>query len=125
MTRAPTRAEVALRPVTDDDRSSLLAVYASTREEELAPVAWSAGRSAAFVAMQFDAQSAHYAQHYPGGPPTSSSSTASPPGRLLVARWPGEIRIVDIALLPGVPRPRRGAAAARRAPGRGGREGRT
>lgn len=93
-------AEVALRPVLDADEPFLLSVYASTREEELAPVPWSAEQKAAFVAMQFEAQSAHYAQHYTGMTSDVILVDGEPAGRLLVARWRDEIRIVDIALLP-------------------------
>jgi ribosomal protein S18 acetylase RimI-like enzyme len=92
--------QLALRPVDDDDAQFLLAVYASTREQELAPVPWSAEQKEAFVAMQFAAQSAHYAQHYAGMTSDVVLIDGARAGRLLVARWREEIRIVDIALLP-------------------------
>jgi ribosomal protein S18 acetylase RimI-like enzyme len=91
---------VALRPVRDGDREFLARVYASTREEELAPVPWTAEQKAAFLAQQFAAQSAHYAEHYEGMSSDVIMVDGEPAGRLLVARWPEEIRIVDIALLP-------------------------
>jgi ribosomal protein S18 acetylase RimI-like enzyme len=92
--------DVALRPVQPGDEPFLLSVYAGTREEELARVPWTAGQKAAFVAQQFAAQTSHYARHY-----TSMSSDVvlvdgAPAGRLLVARWTSEIRIVDVSLLP-------------------------
>jgi ribosomal protein S18 acetylase RimI-like enzyme len=90
---------VALRPVRGDDEPFLLSVYASTREEELAPVPWSDADKAAFVAMQFAAQSAHYAQHYTGMTSDVILVDGEQAGRLLVARWTHEIRIVDISLL--------------------------
>ena len=93
-------ADVALRPLTEADEPFALSVYASTREEELAPVPWSDEQKAAFVAMQFAAQSAHYAQHYTGMSSDVILVDGEPAGRLLVARWREEIRIVDIALLP-------------------------
>jgi ribosomal protein S18 acetylase RimI-like enzyme len=92
--------EVAPRPARDDDEPFLLLVYASTREEELAPVPWSDEEKAAFVAMQFAAQTAHYAQHYAGMTSDVILVDGEPAGRLLVARWREEIRIVDITLLP-------------------------
>jgi ribosomal protein S18 acetylase RimI-like enzyme len=92
--------QTTLRPVARDDEPLLLRVYASTREAELAPVPWSDEQKAAFVAMQFAAQSAHYAQHYPGLSADIVLVDGEPAGRLLVARWAREIRIVDIALLP-------------------------
>ena len=92
-------AEVALRPLTEADEPFALSVYASTREEELAPVPWSAEQKDAFVEMQFAAQSAHYAQHYTGMTSDVVLIGGEPAGRLLVARWRDEIRIVDISLL--------------------------
>ena len=47
---APATVVVSLRPATDADRPHLLAVYASTRAEELDQVAWPAGAREAFVA---------------------------------------------------------------------------
>ena len=91
--------QVALRPIEDADQPFLQRVYASTREQELAPVPWSAGEKAAFFAMQFAAQSAHY-EHYAGMSADVVLVDGEPAGRLLVARWREEIRIVDIALLP-------------------------
>jgi ribosomal protein S18 acetylase RimI-like enzyme len=91
---------VALRPLIAADEPFALSVYASTREEELAHVPWSEEQKAAFVAMQFAAQSAHYAQHYTGMSSDVILVDGEPAGRLLVARWRDEIRIVDIALLP-------------------------
>ena len=93
-------AEVRLRPVEPGDEQFLLHVYASTRAEELAQVPWSDDQKAAFVAHQFAAQSAHYAEHYEGMTSDVIEVDGEPAGRLLVARWPKEIRIVDISLLP-------------------------
>jgi ribosomal protein S18 acetylase RimI-like enzyme len=91
---------IVLRPVTPADEPFLLRVYASTRAEELAPVPWSDEQKAAFVAHQFAAQSAHYAQHYTGMSADVVLLDGAPAGRLLVARWEREIRVVDITLLP-------------------------
>jgi ribosomal protein S18 acetylase RimI-like enzyme len=91
---------VSLRPAAPDDESFLLRVYASTRAEELAPVPWSDEQKAAFVAHQFAAQTAHYAEHYAGMTADVILVDGESAGRLLVARWSEEIRIVDISLLP-------------------------
>jgi len=93
---------VTLRPVRDDDEPFLLRVYAGTRAEELAPVPWSPEEKAAFVAQQFAAQTIHYAKHYAGMSADVIVVDDQPAGRLLVDRWPDEIRIVDISLLPAV-----------------------
>ena len=83
------------------DRSFLFAVYASTRELELAAVEWDVAQKAAFVRMQFDAQHAYYQEHYAGAAFDIILVNGQPAGRLYVSREEDEIRIVDIALLPG------------------------
>jgi len=90
----------ALRPVEPADQDFLLALYGSTRADELAMVPWTDEQKAAFVAHQFAAQSAHYAEHYEGLTSDVIVVDGERAGRLLVARWAEEIRIVDIALLP-------------------------
>jgi ribosomal protein S18 acetylase RimI-like enzyme len=92
---------VVLRPVEPGDESFLERVYGSTRADELAQVPWTDEQKAAFVAHQFAAQTAHYAEHYKGLTADVILVDGDPAGRLLVARWSEEIRIVDISLLPG------------------------
>lgn len=89
-----------LRPAGADDRDSLLRVYASTREEELRLVDWSDEQKAAFVRQQFEAQDAYYREHYEPATFDVIEVEGEPAGRLYVARWEEEIRIMDIALLP-------------------------
>src|SRR5262245_24950814 len=50
--------------------------------------------------MQFDAQHAYYKEHYDGASFDVILVGGQPAGRLYVARWTDEIRIIDIALLP-------------------------
>ena len=89
-----------LRPVTTDDRDFLLRVYASTRDEELRLVDWSDEQKAAFVEQQFEAQDAYYREHYHPATFDVIEDAGAPVGRLYVARWEDEIRIMDITLLP-------------------------
>jgi ribosomal protein S18 acetylase RimI-like enzyme len=89
-----------LRPVRPEDREHLLAVYASTRAEELAPVPWTEEQKAAFVKMQFDAQAAYWGEQYPDAERSIIEIDGVPAGRLYVVRWPREMRLIDIALLP-------------------------
>ena len=94
---------VTLRPATPDDAPFLLAVYASTREEELAPAlaaGWTEEQRDAFVASQFAAQDAHYRENYPEATFEVVLVDGEPAGRRYLARWPDEIRIMDVALLP-------------------------
>jgi ribosomal protein S18 acetylase RimI-like enzyme len=89
-----------LRPATEADEAFLLAVYTSTRAEEMAPTGWSDEQKAAFCAMQFQAQDIHYRQHYPTAQFFVIEAEKVPAGRLYVEHWAKEIRIMDIALLP-------------------------
>jgi ribosomal protein S18 acetylase RimI-like enzyme len=91
---------ISLRPITPADDSFLAGVYASTRADELAPTGWSDEEKAVFCRRQFDAQSAHYNANYPGASFQVIEGDGRPIGRLYLARWETEIRIVDIALLP-------------------------
>ncbi len=103
MTASPARAHAALerRPVADGDAELLFRVYASTRTEELARVAWTEAEKEAFLRMQFAAQDRHYRAHYPGAELSVLVEDGLPAGRLYLYRQPSEIRVMDIALLPG------------------------
>jgi ribosomal protein S18 acetylase RimI-like enzyme len=91
---------ISLRPITPEDTSFLAAVYASTRADELLVTGWSDEQKAAFCRLQFDAQSAHYRENYPGALFQVIERDGISIGRLYVAHWEREIRIVDISLLP-------------------------
>lgn len=91
---------IVLRPITPGDDSFLAGLYASTRAEELSVTTWSDEEKAVFCRRQFDAQSAHYVENYPGASLQVIERGGEPIGRLYVARWKREIRIMDIALLP-------------------------
>lgn len=90
----------SLRPATAGDRTLLRDVYASTRAEELDQVAWAPGQREAFVQMQFDAQDHEYRRHNPHGDFDVIEIDGAVAGRLYVDRRPGDLRIVDIVLLP-------------------------
>jgi GNAT superfamily N-acetyltransferase len=90
---------VTQRPVGEGDEEHLRRVYASTRAEELALVDWDASVKESFLRQQFDAQDAHY-RTYPDASLDVIDVNGEPAGRLYVARWADEIRIMDIALLP-------------------------
>jgi ribosomal protein S18 acetylase RimI-like enzyme len=91
---------VHLRPVAKADRTFLVELYTSTREEELAQVQWDPGAKRAFVEQQFTAQDAHYRANYPGATLDVIEVDGERAGRLYVHRGPRDIRIMDIALAP-------------------------
>ena len=91
---------ICLRPATPGDGEFLHRVYASTRTAELAHTDWNDSQKAAFCRQQADAQSEHYTRHYPGAEFLIIERAGQPAGRLYIVRWPVEIRIMDIVLLP-------------------------
>ena len=90
---------IALRPAEEGDRDFLLRVYAGTREPELEAAGMPLEQRAPFVEHQFEAQSRHY-ETYEDTSFEIVLVDGQPAGRLIVARWPEELRVVDVALLP-------------------------
>src|SRR5688572_1350238 len=91
---------ITLREVTPADRELLFRIYASTREEELAPVPWTDEQKRFFLQQQFEAQDESYRGNYPGAEFSIIVADGCDAGRLYVHRRKNEIRIMDIALLP-------------------------
>ncbi len=91
---------VTFRPICPTDEAFLSQVYASTRLDELAVTDWTDEQKVAFLQMQFAAQHKFYQENYTDTDFLLISQDDIPIGRLYVARWKDEIRIVDIALLP-------------------------
>jgi ribosomal protein S18 acetylase RimI-like enzyme len=94
------KPSVTFRSIREEDREFLYSVYSSTREEELALVAWSAEQKEQFLRMQFNAQHKYYQENYAGASFEVILLDSAPIGRLYVDRRNNEIRVVDIALLP-------------------------
>jgi ribosomal protein S18 acetylase RimI-like enzyme len=114
---------VTLRPVTAEDEAFLYSVYASTREAELAQVDWTQTVKAAFLRQQFEAQARHYREQYDGATYDVIEVDDRRAGRLYVARWDDEIRIMEIALLPEYCRRGTGTALLRNLLDEGARTG--
>lgn len=90
---------LTFRPIGPDDESFLYEVYASARAEEMALVDWTEDQKKAFLRMQFNAQHQYYQDVYAGASFQIILLNEQPIGRLYLARWSHEIRIIDIALL--------------------------
>jgi ribosomal protein S18 acetylase RimI-like enzyme len=91
---------ISLRPISPADEEFLFAIYASTREDELAKLDWNAAQKQLFLRMQFDAQARFYEANYPGATFQVILYEDQPVGRLYLQDRTDGIRIMDIALLP-------------------------
>lgn len=97
---SPAKNTVTLRPARPEDEPLLLELYAAARAFELAQVPWSDEQKAAFVRMQFAAQTEHYRAHYADASFDVIECDGEAIGRFYVWRGKEAIRIVDIAILP-------------------------
>ena len=90
---------VSLRAVTDEDDEFLLAVYASTRADELAQVEWAPGQKEAFLRWQFELQRKEYDTRYPDARYQVVLVNDQPAGRIWIGEDDTQIRLLDIGLL--------------------------
>jgi ribosomal protein S18 acetylase RimI-like enzyme len=90
----------ALRPETEADIPFLMALFASTRDEELAQIDWSAEQKRQFLAMQFDAQRRHYRTTIDNCAFDVLVHRGAPMGRLYLETRPTRLHVVDISLMP-------------------------
>lgn len=87
-------------PVSDSDYSVLFEIYASSRTEEMKFVPWTDEQKTAFLQSQFQAQQSHYLSTNPNGSFNIIKIEDQTAGRLYTSEFGGEIRIMDITLLP-------------------------
>lgn len=97
----PAGTNLTLRPVTNDDEEFLLSVYDSTRDEELAQADWQPGQREAFVRWQFDLQRREYDARFPEAEYYVILIDAERAGRIWIGTDDKQIRLLDIAILPG------------------------
>lgn len=91
---------LSVRREHPDDRAFLECLYASTREHEMCLLDWSREAKKAFIRQQFEAQHAHYRQHYSDAEFWIVEVGGRPVGRIYVQGRDDEIRLMDIALVP-------------------------
>ena len=89
-----------LRAASSEDDSLMLAVYSSTRADEMALVDWTDEQKQSFLQMQFDAQRISYLRDYPNAEYFVILNDGVEAGRLIVDRSGAALLIVDIAILP-------------------------
>ena len=95
------RLGLQCRPMADTDLPFLFELYASIRSEEVAAAGWPVELQVQFLRQQFEAQHHHYTTYYPDADWLVVEHDGCPVGRLYVEEWPTQLRIIDIALVPG------------------------
>lgn len=98
---AAARLGLTYRPLTDADLPFVEALYVSTRMAELAGTGWDEAHKRAFLAAQHRLQHHHYQTHYRDTEWLIVEHEGRPVGRLYLATWADELRIVDIAIAEG------------------------
>jgi ribosomal protein S18 acetylase RimI-like enzyme len=93
-------ATLSLRSERPGDEPFLREVYGSTRQEELEASGLPVEMRAAFLDLQFKAQQQGYRSAFPQAEFHVILLDNQPVGRLAVHRAAGELRLIDIALLP-------------------------
>jgi GNAT superfamily N-acetyltransferase len=91
---------IGFRTIRESDASFLLALYATTRADELEMVPWSEEEKAAFVDMQFKAQNTFYHEQFPQAEFLLVEREGVPIGRVYVNREADQLRLIDISLIP-------------------------
>jgi len=92
--------DIALRPRTDADTGFLRALYASTRNDELAGLGWTPEQLDAFLDLQFRAREQHYRRTYPLAQDCIVLAGEDRAGRLEIDCTGEAILVVDVALAP-------------------------
>ncbi len=88
---------IVLRPLREQDDSFLRAVYASTREDDLALLPEPIGGQ--FINSQYELQRAHYLANFPGAEWSVIEHLAQPVGRMIVDRSSDPWCLIDIAVV--------------------------
>ena len=90
----------SLREERDGDVPFLRALFASTREDELAQAPWTAEQKTQFLDIQFNAQRTHYRAQMPDCQWLILLHDGAPAGRIYLDWGPTTLNLVDIALIP-------------------------
>lgn len=91
---------LSLRSIVDSDYPFLNVLYAETRAAEMALVAWTEPEKTHFLASQFALQDKHYRNVYKGADFLVVEYLGEPIGRVYIYRSAGEIRLMEITLVP-------------------------
>jgi ribosomal protein S18 acetylase RimI-like enzyme len=88
------------REMTEKDLDFVESLYATTRADELGLTGWPEEQQRAFLAQQHGLQHRAYRSTYPEAHWLIIEQAGKPIGRLYLAEQPGDLRIIDISLVP-------------------------
>lgn len=91
---------VSVRPSQEADEDFHRALFFSVRAPEFMVAGWPEAVLRDFLAGQSQLQRRHYANVYSGALTQIVTHDGTPIGRLILYATPGDIRVVDISLLP-------------------------
>jgi len=91
---------ITLRPALPEDQEFLLAVYASSREEEMNAWGWDNNQKRGFLELQWRAKNQQYRLSYPQADDSVVLLNGHPIGRMMADKESQYITFLDIALLP-------------------------
>jgi GNAT superfamily N-acetyltransferase len=92
--------KITFRPATEGDDDFLVALYGSTRQQELALTPWDDGQRNVFIRSQFAAQRRHYRTYRPAGREELILVDGAPAGRLYRDLSGDADHLLDYCLLP-------------------------
>ena len=91
---------ITLRSALPEDQEFLLAVYASSRDEEISLWGWDDNQKRGFLEMQWRAKNHQYSLSYPQADDSVVLLNGHPIGRMMFDRKGSDFTFLDIALLP-------------------------
>lgn len=90
-----------LRPARPEDDEFLFALFVTSRERELAALPLPPAQAESFARMQYESQLAGFRHVHPAARVLVVETAGEPAGRLVLEDRPGELWVVDLALMPG------------------------
>jgi ribosomal protein S18 acetylase RimI-like enzyme len=91
---------ITLRPASEDDQDFLLALFKSSRGDDLRGLGWDEERIAEFLEMQYEAHQNFLNADHPTLDDQIVLADGAQVGHLAIEQRPNEIRVVDLSLLP-------------------------
>lgn len=106
--------DFTLRPARPEDEDFLFSLFVTSRERELAALPLPPEQAEPFARMQYRSQLAGFHHVHPDAVVLVVETGEGPVGRLVLEDRPGELWVVDLALMPGHRNAGLGAALLRR-----------